>query len=146
MPRPRRCRRVGFMPGITHFKPAGVRLAGMHEVVLAVDEFESIRLKDFLGMDQAECAKKMKISQPTFHRLVLSARKKVSEAIVNGKAMRIEGGVYKMVGPGRGRKGFGGPPGACVCPACGATAPKQRGMPCAQVKCPKCGALMVRGS
>jgi predicted DNA-binding protein (UPF0251 family) len=148
MPRPRRCRRVGFLPGVNFFKPAGVRVTELEEVVLTVDEYESVRLKDMEGLDQAECAKKMKISQPTFHRLVISARKKIAEAIVKGKAIRIEGGTYKITGlrGGGRRQGYGGPPGACICPACGATSPKRRGIPCTQVKCPKCSALMVRGS
>jgi len=97
MPRPRLCRRVGFRPSVTYFKPAGIRMVGLEESILTVDEFEAVRLKDLLGLEQEECAKKMHISQPTFHRLVLSARKKIADAIVNGKAIRIEGGVYKMV-------------------------------------------------
>jgi predicted DNA-binding protein (UPF0251 family) len=84
-------------PGVTYFKPAGVRMAGLDEVVLTVDEFEAVRLKDLLGLEQEECAAKMSISQPTFHRLVLSARKKMAEAIVNGKAIRIEGGNFRFV-------------------------------------------------
>ena len=67
----------------------------LEEVILQVDEFEAVRLKDLEGLEQEECAKKMNISQPTFHRLVLSARKKISDAIVNGKAIKIEGGNFK---------------------------------------------------
>jgi predicted DNA-binding protein (UPF0251 family) len=152
MPRPRIRRRIGFMPGITHFKPAGVRLAGMQEVVLNFEESEAVRLNDYEGIGQTEAAKKMKVSQPTFNRILASARKKIADAIINGKAIRIEGGDFKMVEPrgrgggmGRGMgRGFGGPADSCVCPACGAEAPKQRGMPCASMKCPKCGARMAR--
>ena len=97
MPRPRLCRRVYFNPSITYFKPRGVRLKDLDEVILAVDEFESIRLKDLEGLDQETSAKKMNISQPTFHRLVISARKKLSDAIVNGKAIKIEGGNFKLI-------------------------------------------------
>jgi len=96
MVRPRLCRRVRFNPNITYFKPRGIPLRELGEVILLVDEFEAVRLKDLEGLEQGECAKKMKISQPTFHRLVLSARKKISEAIVNGKAIRIEGGNYRI--------------------------------------------------
>ncbi len=96
MPRPRHCRHIEFNPNITYFKPAGVRLVDLEEITLAFDEFEAVRLKDLLGLEQENAAKKMKISQPTFNRLVLSARKKIAEAIVNGKAIRIEGGVYKI--------------------------------------------------
>jgi predicted DNA-binding protein (UPF0251 family) len=96
MVRPRLCRRVKFNPDITYFKPRGIPLSELEEVVLPVDEYEAVRLKDLEGLEQEECAKKMKISQPTFHRLVLSARKKISDAIVNGKAIKIEGGNYKI--------------------------------------------------
>ena len=147
MPRPRRFRRVGFLPGVTYFKPAGIRMIELEETILTVDEFEAVRLKDFLGMEQEEAAKKMNISQPTFHRLVLAARKKIADAIVNGKAIRIEGGQYTMEQPrfGRGR-GFGGPATTCMCPKCGYQEPKERRVPCASKQCPKCGSPMVRGS
>jgi len=68
----------------------------LEETVLTVDEFEAIRLKDLEGLDQANAAEKMKISQPTFFRLLDSARKKIADALVNGKAIRIEGGEYKL--------------------------------------------------
>lgn len=61
----------------------------LEEVVIALDEYEAIRLKDLEGFDQESCAKKMNISQPTFHRLVLGARKKIADAIINGKAIKI---------------------------------------------------------
>ena len=99
---------VGFQPSITYFKPAGVRLVELEETVLTVDEFEAVRLNDLEEIEQAEAAKKMDISQPTFHRLIVSARKKMADAIVNGKAIRIEGGDYQFIGrPGRGRRGRG---------------------------------------
>ena len=92
MPRPIRCRRVRFRPEAAYFKPRGIPMKELEEVVLPVDEFEAVRLKDLEGLDQEECAGKMGISQPTFHRLVVSARKKIANAIINGKAIRIEGG------------------------------------------------------
>ena len=98
MPRPRICRRVWFLPNVTYFKPAGIRMTDLEENILTVDEFEAVRLKDLLGLEQEEAAKKMNISQPTFHRLVLSARKKIADALVSGKAIKIDGGIYKMVG------------------------------------------------
>ncbi len=149
-------RRIGFEPSIVYFKPAGVPIARLKEVVLAFEELEAVRLKDLLQMEQREAAERMNISQPTFHRLLLEARKKVADAIVNGKAIRIEGGIYKMVQPtrrgmARGRggaggkgMGFGGPPLECVCPKCGTQSPKARGRPCIQQKCPKCGTPMTR--
>ena len=107
MPRPFKFRRVGFKPGTTFFKPAGVPLADLKEVVLTVGEFEAIRLKDFEGLDQIDAAKKMDVSQPTFNRILASARKKIADAITNGKSIRIEGGTYKFVTPGRYNRGFG---------------------------------------
>ena len=96
MSRPRRCRRVRFRPDTTYFKPAGIPTRELEEVILTVDELEALRLKDIEGNDQETAAKKMNISQPTFFRLLDSARKKVSEAIVKGKAIKIEGGDYKL--------------------------------------------------
>ena len=113
-----------------------------------MDEMEAIRLKDHEDLEQEQAAKKMNISQPTFNRLLSSARKKIAEALINGKAIRIEGGVYEMMPRGgRGRMGgfAAGPIGECACPSCGARAPHQRGIPCYQQKCPKCGAMMTRG-
>lgn len=96
MPRRRRCRRVGFQPTFTSFRPAGSGVTEPEEVVLTVDEFEAVRLKDLEGFDQGECAEKMDISQPTFHRLVISARKKISDALTHGKSIKIEGGHYRF--------------------------------------------------
>ena len=74
MVRPQRCRRVGFQPGVTYFKPAGVAMTQLEEIILTVDELEAIRLKDLEGMEQTEAAEKMDVSQPTFNRLINSAR------------------------------------------------------------------------
>jgi len=90
------CRRVAFNPDITYFKPIGIPMKVLEEVVVQVDEFEAVRLKDLEGLEQEECAKRMNISQPTFHRLVISARRKIAHALVNGKAIRIEGGNFKF--------------------------------------------------
>ncbi len=95
MPRPRRCRRVSCRPGVKCFKPAGIMLDKLDEIILEVDEHEALRLKDLEGLDQEKAAESMKISQPTFHRLLQAARKKITDAIVNGKAVRIEGGNVK---------------------------------------------------
>ncbi len=79
-----------FDPKVLYFKPAGVSLRALEEISLRADELEAIRLKDFEGLDQEQSAKKMQISQPTFHRTLLSARQKISDALVNGKSIRIE--------------------------------------------------------
>jgi predicted DNA-binding protein (UPF0251 family) len=94
MPRPRICRRVHCEPSIKYFKPRGVPLPNLEVVSLTVDEFEAIRLKDFEGLEQEKAAERMNVSQPTFHRIVESARRKVADALTNGKAIRIEGGNY----------------------------------------------------
>ena len=94
--RPRICRRIRFRPSRTYFKPAGVRRVELEEVVLALDEYEAIRLVDLEEVNQGKASKQMKISQPTLSRLLKSARKKISEAIVKGKAIKIKGGMYKM--------------------------------------------------
>jgi uncharacterized protein len=100
MPGRRRCRRVGSQPAFTSFGPAeaGIigAIAGAEETILTIDEFEAIRLKDLEGLGQCECAWKMDISQPTFHRLVISARRKIADALTHGKNIRIEGGYYRF--------------------------------------------------
>ncbi|RLJ00963.1 MAG: hypothetical protein DRP06_00605 [Candidatus Aenigmatarchaeota archaeon] len=94
MPRPRNRRRISSKPGVTYFKPAGVRMMDLEEITLNIDEWEAVRLTDFLELEQIESSKKMGISQPTFHRLLKSARKKLTEAIIEGKAIRVEGGEF----------------------------------------------------
>ena len=95
MPRPRRCRIINNKPDIIYFKPAGVPMRELKEVQISFPELEAIRLKDNLKLDQKSSAIRMNISQPTFNRLVLSAREKIADALINGKAIRIEGGNFK---------------------------------------------------
>jgi len=167
MPRPRLLRRIFFQPNVTQFMPQGVKSS--YEEILTYEEIETIRLKDLENLEQNKAAKQMKISQPTFSRLLDSARKKIANAIINGQAIKIQGGNFKMVQPtgrglglgrgqgmgagrgagagGRGRMGgfAAGPGGECVCPKCGARAPHQTSVPCYKQKCPKCGSPMTRG-
>jgi len=97
MPGRRRCRRVGSPPSFTSFGPAAAgRVNEPEEAILSVDEFEAVRLKDLEGHDQNECAAMMEISQPTFHRLVISARRKIADALTHGKTIKIEGGHYRF--------------------------------------------------
>jgi len=70
----------------------------LEEVCLSFEETESVRLKDIEGLDQQQCATNMNISRPTFQRVLGSARKKIAGALLNGKAIRIEGGNYEMAG------------------------------------------------
>jgi predicted DNA-binding protein (UPF0251 family) len=94
MVRPKKCRWVCSEPFVDYFKPRGVPLTALEKVDLTVDELEAIRLKDLEGLDQEHAAVTMKISQPTFHRILESAHHKIAEGLVKGKAIRIEGGDY----------------------------------------------------
>jgi predicted DNA-binding protein (UPF0251 family) len=89
MPRPKIRRRLQFNPKVDYFKPRGVPLRGLEEVEILPDEVEAIKLYLVDGLDQTESAKKMNISQPTFARIVNSATKKLGEAIIKGKAIKI---------------------------------------------------------
>ena len=89
MPRPKKMRRIRGNPNSAYFKPAGIQKCDLEEVVLFRDEFEAIRLKDLSQLGQIECAEQMNVSQPTFHRLVVDARRKIADSIVNGKAIKI---------------------------------------------------------
>lgn len=94
MPRPKKWRRVSFVPEATYFKPAGVPVQFLDEVRLSIEEAEALRLKEVQGLEPEECAGSMCISRPTFHRVLESARRKVAEVIVGAKALRIEGGAF----------------------------------------------------
>ncbi|RJR25778.1 DUF134 domain-containing protein [Candidatus Microgenomates bacterium] len=90
MPRPRVKRLIRFKPDVYYFKPQGIPLRLLDEVVLQPDELEALRLYDVEENEQTKAAGMMKISQPTFARLIDSAHSKVAKAIVNGMAIRIE--------------------------------------------------------
>ena len=98
MARPFCCRRVASGPESNYFKPLGIPVSSCEEVTMTVDEFEAIRLADHEGLYQEQAAEQMGISRPTFARVVESARKKVADALVNSKALKIEGGVVEMLG------------------------------------------------
>ena len=82
------------MPGVTYFKPAGVPVRQLDQVRLSLEEAEALRLKEVRGLEAEQCAQEMCVSRPTFHRVLASARRKVAEAIVGAKALRIEGGDF----------------------------------------------------
>ena len=116
MPRPFCQRRIAFVPGVTYFKPAGVPLRGLEEVVLSLDELEALRLADLEGLYQEQGAREMGVSRATFARIVESARRKVALALTKGSALRLEGGPVVPSpewgtgwdrGRGRGRHGHG---------------------------------------
>ncbi len=91
--RPRKKKIIHEQPRIDHFSPRG-RPGRPDEAIVAMEEYEAIRLHDFLGMQQKQAAQMMGISQQSFSRIVREARKKVSDAIVNAKIIRIEGGTF----------------------------------------------------
>jgi len=117
MPRPRHFRRIGCLPQANFYKPRGIPLAILQHVNLTFDELEAVRLADLEGLYQEQAAQKMNISRQTFGRIVESAHKKIADALVNGKALSIEGGPFELtppvadVGPPphRFRRGRGGP-------------------------------------
>lgn len=121
MPRHKKLRCVSHMPNCTYFKPAGIPAHDLDEVVLKVEEMEALRLKDLLGLEQLECAENMAISRPTFQRILIDARHKVAEALVQGKSLRIEGGAYDFSQKHR------------TCPRCNYSLVKEH-----EIRCPKC--------
>ena len=150
------------MPKVTYFRPQGVPLSSLKKIGLTIDELEAVRLVDLESLKQTAAAQKMKISQSTLQRILKKAHQKIAEALVLGKAIKVEGGEVNMPfgrGPGRGfGRGFGrgrgrmggsfsaGPGGSCVCtnPKCKNTVLHVVGQPCYQMKCPQCGSPMVR--
>lgn len=89
MVRPRLCRRIRFRPNVTYFKPRGVPMRFLEVVELTTEEVEALRLKNIKDLDQIECAKLMKTSQSTLQRILSSAYKKITEALIKGKAIKI---------------------------------------------------------
>ena len=134
MSRPKRCRWVFANPSVTVFKPRGIPMSSLQQVVLTLDEIEALILSDLEEQYQAQAADRMKVSRTTFGRILTSAHRKVADALVYGKAMMIE--------PGRGVQrieavecdvcGFAWEimPGddLAVCPSCGlSVGPGERG-------------------
>lgn len=89
MPRPRSLRFVKHNPHTTYYKPQGVPLNALKEIELSHEEWESLRLKNVENLSQKQAAEKMKTSQSTFQRILASAYKKISTALVNGMAIKI---------------------------------------------------------
>ena len=87
--RPRLGRRIRFNPAVDYFKPRGIPMHSLAVVKLNMEELEALRLKNIKNLDQNECAAKMNTSQSTFQRILSSAYKKVSDALINGKAIKI---------------------------------------------------------
>jgi len=90
MARPHKRRNIEFNPTVKYFKPRGIPMKDLEEVVLSHDETEALRLRYVEGLEQSDAAEQMEISQSTFHRILASANKKLAEGIIKGKAICIE--------------------------------------------------------
>ena len=129
MPKPKKDRFVLQPPTVAYFKPQGIPMYQLDQVVLSVDEYEALRLVDREGLQQQQAAERMGISRATCARMMEAAHRKVAEALTAGKAIRIEGGSY-VLGHNRFRcrdcnasweapvRGPGAPPQAQSCPRC----------------------------
>lgn len=95
--RPKKTRWIKCSPKERCFKPLCKSLSQAEEVRLSLDEFEAIRLSCLEGLKQVDAAKKMRISRPTFSRIITSASRKVADGLVNIKTIRIEGGCCKVI-------------------------------------------------
>ena len=88
-PRPKACRRIRINPNITYFKPQGVPMSVLKIVNLTVEELEALRLRNIKNLDQTKSAQMMNTSQSTYQRILESAYEKITDALVNGKAIEI---------------------------------------------------------
>jgi uncharacterized protein len=96
VPKPKKQRYVDQPPSVAFFKPQGIPLFQLEQVVLAVEEFEAIRLVDYEGMHLEEAAQRLKVSRATCARVLDSAHKKVGTALTHGHAIRIDGGSFVL--------------------------------------------------
>lgn len=124
--RPACPRVVRNIPDVTYFKPRGVPMHDLELVVLSVEEFEAISLVDFQDLEQEDAASRMKVSRRTLARDLHSGRKKIADALLNGKAIEIKGGNYVAL-----------PPRSFSCDVCGHVWDAPAGS-CRPSACPKC--------
>lgn len=96
MPRPQNSRLIGHRPQACYFKPRGVPLRQLQEIRLSLDELEALRLADLQGLYQEDAARRMRVSRPTFGRIIASARQKIARALAHSQAIRIQGGAVIM--------------------------------------------------
>lgn len=89
MPRPRLCRKTEFNPEVTYFKPQGIPMRDLEVIELTIEEMESYRLRHLDNLDQKEAALKMHTSPSTYQRILYSAYKKIADALIGGKAIKI---------------------------------------------------------
>lgn len=130
--RPIKERYIEKMPPVTQFKPVGIPLFAVDEIVITVEEMEAIRLADLEELDQGPASVLMGISRPTFHRILAKAHTKIAQALWQGKSLRVDGGTYRMKCC-EGDREF-------RCNACGHkwTVPKGSGERGCQMHCPAC--------
>ena len=100
MPRPITTRKIRQGLKDMFFKPQGVPLTKLSHMSLTLDGLEALRLADLEGLYQEEAARRMGISRATFARVLSTARNAVADALVNGKALQIEGGVVERLSAG----------------------------------------------
>ena len=98
MPRPRLRRWVRGIPKATYFKPQGIPLLVLEEILLPLEGLEALRLADLEGLTTEAGAVAMGVSRHTFGRVLTEARARVARALVTGAALRIEGGHYELAG------------------------------------------------
>jgi len=147
MPRPKRKRKIFSMPLAKGFKPFGTPFSDAEIVILLLEEYEAVKLADYMNLTQEEAAKKMNISRPTFTRIYEKARKTIAEAFVEGKIIAIKGGdvdidtshlTNEKAKLQMGEGGF------CICLKCEVRLEHHKGEPCRDRECPKCGKPMIR--
>lgn len=92
--RPTKWRKVEFIPNIQYFTPLDSEKEKIEENIILIEEVEAIRLKDLEKLEQEECAERMEVSRQTFQRILNTGREKIADSIINGKAIRIEGGNF----------------------------------------------------
>ena len=98
MPRPRKRRRLGHVPRLIIYKPAGVPLKDLRQVILQPDELEALRLADLRGLTQEQAALHMGVSRSTFQRIVARARRQVALALVEGSALKLTDSIMDVTG------------------------------------------------
>lgn len=94
MVRPTKWRKIENIPDIPYFIPSETAATEGPKNVLKLEELEAIRLKDLERLEQDECAARMEVSRPTFQRILVSAREKIADSLINGKIIHIEGGNF----------------------------------------------------
>ena len=139
MVRPHKERRVEKSPPLTHYKPVSIPLSDLEEIILTIEEMEAIRLADIEQLDQATAAAKMEVSRPTFHRIVNLAYQKIASAFWQGKALRVDGGTFRIDHQCRTDLRH------CLCQTCGHkwAIPHGTGQRCSELSCPACQKITV---